>query len=99
VVDVAIVDDKKSIVGLLEGFDCDGWVLCVVLFEVEGELLGNSFGKNGGGDAFPAFGQQGEDCVVHVVVDQKQAFFRLANEVGGKSVDDLNSDLDSSFTA
>lgn len=38
-VDVGLVEDEKTVMGVCEGFDGDGRVLLVVLFDVERELF------------------------------------------------------------
>lgn len=81
-VDVLLVDDEEAVVGVFEFFHRYGGVLLVVFFEVEGKLPGNRLGVDCGGDILFAFGEQGEDGVVDVVINQDEAFVGLADEVG-----------------
>ena len=85
-VDIAFIEDEESVVGILEGVDLDGRVLRVVFVEVESDLLGNALGVDACGDTFFAFGQEREDGVVDIIINQNEAFFGRANEFGDEGV-------------
>lgn len=84
------VDAEKAVVRLAEGLDLYGRVLGVVAVEVETELSAYLVGVDGGGDASGAFVEQGEDGVVHVVVDEEYARLGTLDQVGNEGVGIVN---------
>ena len=86
VVEVLLIDDEEPIVEALEGLDRDGWVLGVVLFEIQGELTADFARENGGAGGSVAFGELQQNGLVHIVVHEEDRAFRLADEGGYEGV-------------
>ena len=81
-----IVDAEETVVNLVELFHLDGLVLGVVLLKVERELLLDLLGVDGGGDFLPSLVEHRQHGVVHIVVEQYDAFLGRADKVGNEGV-------------
>ena len=86
---------SKTVVDFVELFHLDGLVLGVrssssrdipVLLKVERELLLDFLGVDGGRDFLPSLVEHRQHGVVHIVVEQHDAFLGRADEVGNKGV-------------
>ena len=82
----SIVDAEETVVDFVELFHLDGLVLGVVLLKVERELLLDFLGVDGGRDFLPSLVEHRQHGVVHIVVEQHDAFLGRADEVGSKGV-------------
>lgn len=82
----SIVDAEETVVDFVELFHLDGLVLGVVLLKVERELLLDFLGVDGGRDFLPSLVEYRQHGVVHIVVEQHDAFLGRADEVGNKGV-------------
>ncbi len=91
-----VVDAEEAVVDLVEWLDIDGLVLGVVLGKVERELLLYLLGIDGGRNPIASFVEHRQHSVVHIVVEQHDAFLGRAYKVGdeGVGVEDLSVEED-----
>ena len=76
-----IVDDEEAIMIALTHIDCYRWVLLVVALYVQLLLLVQLASIDGGRNVAVALAEQGEGCLVDVVVDEDDGLFGLFDEV------------------
>ena len=76
-----IVDAEETVVDFVELFHLDGLVLGVMLLKVERELLLDLLGVDGGRDFLPSLVEHRQHGVVHIVVEQYDAFLGRADKV------------------
>ena len=80
------VDAEETVVDFVELFHLDGLVLGIVLLKIERELLLDLLGVDGGGDFLPSLVEHRQHGVVHIVVEQYDAFLGRADKVGNEGV-------------
>ena len=65
-----IVDDKESVVSLVEYMDFNGWILGIVLFDIQFEFIGNLIRVKSGFYRGTSFVHENQYAFIHVVVDE-----------------------------
>ena len=80
VIDCA-VDAEEAVMNLVKHLNFNWLVLRVVFGEVQFQLCGNCFGVDGCGNVLAALVQYGQHRVVHIIVEQYDAFLRGAYKV------------------
>ena len=82
----SIVDAEETVVDFVVELCLDGLVLGVVLLKVERELLFDFLCVDGSRDFLPSLVEHRQHSVVHIVVEQYDAFLGRADKVGNEGV-------------
>ena len=81
-----VVDAEEAVVDLVELFHLNGLVLGVMLLKVERELLFDFLCVDGSSDFLLTLVEHCQHSVVHIVVEQYDAFLGRADKVGNEGV-------------